>query len=454
VTGFAAKVGYSDFRNYSVSGNVVQPTTTINSNQDIINYVNSKIDEFEGKIPETIGFIGSSNPYTPVIKYATFDAIGYLNGSTKEPPAGTGWVYDSMVGGQPKFIKKPSLRNVSYGSLHPTLFTITNTTVSVEQEANIDYSSGTSRRLDEIIEYLVGKADSSILFDADSFTAFDDLEGETIDGSDKFLSAYALLVTVSDMIPTLAGNQKNNSASRGYISHAAIMEFLEPLGFYWYLELSGTDYYYRLQHLKTKTLGSSNPEFTNYFGKDYTFRSQDIEIQEAEFDIVTNETLSSDYNFRRPNLEYRVGTKKKSIQSSRIITDVNYVIDAKESVFDAESGEQWVLLATTFDGVDTYEIRQFTSNLNSVLTNNYELSFHWMVFNIVGMPGKVSKGNNVFVDSKIQKRQIITINAPCNDPFTDFNFYDSISYYGKDAELQSISMPLKATGAEFKFKYL
>jgi hypothetical protein len=445
-------VTYADFRSSNTSAPVVQPGIAPTSQQDLDTYINEKVAEFENKIPILITYLGVGAPWIPSITYQHLEAIGYKNGTTNEPPAGVNWIYNADVGGQPQFYKKPTLIDIEY-STYIIGGSINNTTINVEQEADIDYS-GVSRRLDDIIEYLIGQADASIVFDANSFDGFDDIVGEgNFNGSDKFF-ADAVLIGVSDMVPTLAGNQKTNVASRGYISFAEIDKLLSQLGWYWYLEESGGSFKFRMNHITLKSLGSSNPSLINYFGKDYTYRKQKNEILDAIFDIINNATISSDYNFRRPNFEYKTGTKKEIIESSRIITDVNYVIDAKESVFDLTSGEQWVLLSTTFDGVSTYDIRQFTSNLNSVLTNNYELSFHWMVFNIVEMPGKVSKENNVFDDSKIQKRNMITIKIPIDDFFNDFNFYDDIPFYGNDGEIQSMSMKIKDTTTEFKFIYL
>lgn len=456
VTAVGNTFTYADFRTASTSSPVSQTNQAFLTQESVNTYIDEKIAEFDYKIPSLITFTHvSSVIYTPIVTYVQFEAVGYLNGTTKEPPAGINWKYDSMVSGQPKFIKKPGHISTEYGTLTAATSTITNATINIEQEADIDYSS-CARRIREVIEYLIGEADSTIQFDGNSFLGFDNLVGAGTGSysTNKFLSQYVLLVTTYDMMPTLAGNQKNNLSTRGYISMNTIMSFLEQLGFFWYLEDVAGTYYFRLEHIKTVNLGSSNPDIEDYFNRNYTYKTRNYELLESKFDIKLNSTLSSDYNFRMPEYRFTTGTKKETFQSDRIITDVNYVVDAKENVFDTTSGNQWVLLCTTFDGSSTYDIRAFTSGLNSISTSNYELSFYWMIYNIFQQPGKFSEASSEFPDNMMDKRKTVEIEIPMDNPFEDFDMYDYVSYFGEEAEIISIEMGLLNSVCKMKLKYL
>jgi hypothetical protein len=431
VSGLGNKTDYSDFRELYDNGASVLTSVTITSQQSYETYIQTLIDSYDTETPYsvTLGFIAGTT-YIPSVSTKEFRAIGYKNGTTNEPPAGVDWTYDTDVSSQPRFIKAPKVRSIDYGT-YTGLGNIS-TTINIEQEANIEYWSG-PRDLQDIITYLVGKADSTIGFDANSFDGLDDVVGAgTFNGSNKF-AARLKMMTVSDFIPTLAGVQKTNAATKGMLSLAVVIEILEQLGFYWYLEESSGTYYFRIQHITTVTFGNTNPDLTNLKSIDWTRNKRSLDEIEKIYDKVTNTSVSGDYNFRQPEFVFTVGDKIQPWGSSRIFTNIDHILDGKDAVCDQTSGEQWVLLTNGND-----DVREFTSALNGISTNNYELSFYWITNNLIRVPGKYDKDGNDYDDARLQRKKHIKIEIPIDNPQTDFTFYDTVEFWGADAEIQSI----------------
>jgi hypothetical protein len=418
----ADETDYFDFRELYTIPTPGTDTQSLVNLEAVKNYVDVKVNEFTYKIPYTFVFVNTTGTnYNITIGYKQFRAIGYKNDTTNETPAGIDWEYDSDVSGQPRFIKAPKYRSADYSGFIPGFGGTVN--IVIEQEADIEYQT-VVRDFQTIIEYLIDKADSSIGIDSNTFDGLDNVvgAGTGIYGTDKF-AANLKLMTVSDFIPTLAGNQKNNIATKGMLSLAVIFQVLEQMGFYWYLEESGGTYYFRINHITLKTLGSSNPSIDEY-------NSRDIKIVEDIYNKVTNSSVSGDYNFSMPSFIFREGTKSVSWGSQRIFTNIDHIIDGKDSVCDQTSGEQWVLIANGNDNV-----REFTSDLNSISTNNYELSFYWVTKNLIEVPGKIDKDGNSYDDSRLQKKKTVTLDIKLDNPQEDYTFYDSV---GDGSEIQNL----------------
>jgi hypothetical protein len=436
------QIEYIDFRELYDNGATVLPSVNITSQQSYETYIQTLIDSYDTETPYsvTLGFVAGTT-YIPSVSTKEFRAIGYKNGTNNEPPAGVDWVYDADVSSQPRFIKAPKVRSIDYGT-YTGLGNIS-TTINIEQEADMIFTgTGTNyaQRLDSVIQYLVGQADSSIGFLDSPWDGFDNLVGESftpstgVGTSDKFMK-IPYLMPVGNLMPTLAGNIKNNEAEKGMMSLGVLMSFLEDMGFFWYITYSAVfgAYQFKLEHITTRTFGSSNPSIS-----EYAYKSRDINIIEDIYNKLTNNTVSSDYHFTEPEFIFRVGEKSKTFGQSRISTDLDYVVDAKESVFDITSGDQWALMCVTYDQTDTYEIRRITSVLNSIVTNNYELSFYYLSRNIIEVPGKLDKDGNSYADSRLQKKKTVTLDIKLDNPQTDYTFYDSVSYFGEDAEIQNL----------------
>jgi hypothetical protein len=449
VSGTGNVTGYTDFRTLVTVGGETKSNVNFGSSENykVREYIeNTLIPEYDYKIPSSILFAYvAAFTYTPIVTYKQFEAVGYYNGTKKEPPAGINWIYDSDVSGQPKFNKKPKLIDIDISTFNWGL--PSTVTLSIEQEADITYSS-VARDLQDTIEYLVGEADSSVAFDSNSFDGLNDVVGEgTFESTDKFCANLKLMV-VSDFIPTLAGNRVTNIATKGVISLAVIFDFLEQLGFYWYLEDIAGTYYFRVQHITTVSFGTSNPDLETLKGKDWTRCERILNESESIYNKVTNGTVSGDYNFREPEFIFNAGERSQSLTSQRIFTDINHILDGKESVCDPVSGEQWVLLTNSGN-----KVRPFTSALNSISTNNYELSFYWLTRNLIKVPGKYDENETSYDDDRLQRSKIMSIEVPIDNPQTDFDFYDTIKFWTKNTELQRVERDCLSTMGRITMKY-
>jgi hypothetical protein len=437
------QISYTDFRTLQALIPVVE-NPVINSQQGLDTYVQSKIDEFEDRIPDTIVFSGTGPAYTATITHKQFQAIGYKNGTDNETPSGVDWIYDTDVSSQPRFVKKPKLISLISNEYIVGVGIVGNPTINIEQAANITFTGGNnlnnySIRLREVIQYLIGEADSSISFNANNFDGLDDIQGETFNSSTDFMEK-TWIMPVSNIIPTLGGNKKNNDAERGMMSIGVILNFLDSLGFFWYLEYDDFlgSYEFRLEHITTRTYGTSNPNLNNYKNKDWSYKLQNIENIEDKYEKIVNSSTSGDYHFSQPEFIFRTGQKSISFGETRLITDIDHVVDAKDSIFDSKSGEQWAFFVTTFDSVDTEEIRRISSPLNSITTNNYELSFYYLTNNIMEVPSKVDENGTEYDDDRLQKKKRLSLEIPIDNPQTDFTFYDSVTIGDRTTEIQQI----------------
>lgn len=391
------------------------------------------------------------------IDWEQLTAKGYYNGSEKEPPAGVEWVYSTDSGGYPIYIKKPAFVSVEYPTFIDTSSAI-NTCYIVTEDITQENYVGVAMSLNDIIEYLIGKADSSIAFDSNSFTDFYDVRGKSYHGGANEYKPFARIkvIGLSDFIPKSDGTLETRHATKGTISYKTISDWLLSISAYWYLELIGSTYFYRLSHITKKTLAAGNPELTNYFNKDQTFFTRNIEILEAEFDKLTNSSQSSGIDFVWPEYKYRNGTKTKGYSSNNILTDLHYIVDAKTKVFDKTDTTQWVFCSTIKEiSGGKFLIRSVTSDLTGIITSNFEISFYYMSLTYMEMPGKISIDNTVFDDNRIAKLQEITLSLPITSSIFNFlDFFGYILYFEKEAEISSITHDAPKNECKLKIKLL
>jgi hypothetical protein len=441
------KVSYSDFRTLATTtsesvGPVALPTQT-----QYNNFIDSLIDAFPAKQVYRVVLTSVAGFYSGTAYYKELQALGYYNGSEADPPAGDGWTYQFDSGGHPFYTKRPQFVSVDYDDLTTNM----DQTINIEAEADVVYGDSypsTQRTLEDVLTYLFQKADATIDTDGNTYDGFHVLGAGSFNGSSQFM-ANAFLFTVADFIPTISGTQKDNAATKGYMSLNAIMSYLEQLGFYWYLEEIASVFYLRIQHITLKSLsGSSNPDIDSY-----SYKTRTLNIQPQEFDKINNDSTSSWFDFRKPDYKFKTGTKTKPFSSNEIITDLDYVIDAKDAIFDEKTGRQWVLCATTKNGTN-YEVRHFTSSLTILDINNYELSFYWLSTEFMEMPGRYDEDDNDLGTDRLTKRKEVDINLPIDNPQSDYTFYELISYFDEDAEIQRIEKNILSSEGTLKIRYL
>jgi hypothetical protein len=454
--GGGGTIVYSDFRTLNTKTTQVTGLT-FEDQAEWESYVDDLIESDDYWTPV---FITWSLAGQIDIDWEQFRAGGTYVGSDKWPPDGIGWTYDTDVSGSPVYKKKPKNYRTDYGTLtifDPNLGSASDTTIYVEQIADISYTTA-SYSLKTLIGIFCSSQFGGL---SNDLSGFDDFVGETLPvGHPAYASAYNDLpyrdiemIPMSDFIPTLAGDQRSTRSTAIYLNFKTISDFIKSFGFIWYLDYSGGGPVLKVQHYSLKILGSSNPSLTNYYNKNRLFRTKNFKILESEFDVLTN-SVEGRYEFSDSEYRFFDGNKKKEIIQTRIYTNINHIIDAKEAVFDAASGKNWAALLTTLYS-STYYTRYIGTDVGTVAVNvnNYEASFYWLVRNNLEMPGRKSTGGDEFAVKYTAKRKEISLTGiPIDNPQTDFSVYDYISYFGDQAEIQRIEMPTLSRNADITIK--
>jgi hypothetical protein len=426
----------------------------------VVNYLNTKIPSYNTQLPVIFNFTFSGlTTYNISITNNRLEAFGVYDGIERHTPAGTDWVYNTDVSGKPQFIKKPATGIVTYSRFIGAT-NISPCTVTSERDAGatINYQ-GVGFLLKDVIEYLIGEADSSIIFDANSFLGLDNVVGEnfvnvTVDDPTKCFK-HLILMTTSDFIPTLRGNQRNNLAEDGFINFRKIDELLNDLSLYWYLEESGGNHYFRLEHITTKSLGTSNPSL-----QEYAYQSEKINIEEDKYDRMTNSTNSSTYEFKKSTFIFREGSKSIDFGNDRIHLDIDYVRDVGDDVFFSSEANEWVLLACSKETAspNDYYVRYVNDPGGirpSILVNNLELSFDWLTRNLIEVPGRFDINGNEYAANRRQKKYTVELEIKLGNLQTEFALYDSIDYRGNAAEIQRLQKSrITNTIGKIKIKYV
>ena len=468
VTVATNEVSYTDFRSFVTYNNVAQGTQAISTQESLNGYINGLINADSERQPYSIFFdnIGA-NSYNVFVDYEQLWAYGNYLGSERVPPPGVDWIYDTdvLTGGitYPKYIKKFTFVNVS---TYPTHNPGGDMTASINNEDinDIIYDSA-SRSVEDVIEYLVTEADSSVQFDGDSFSSFDTFIGETfgayVNATKVF--KYLQLIHISDFISNAEGAQNNVLATKGLMSLRVILEWFEQIGFVWYLEdIAGTKYF-RLQHFSDKTLTSGNPDLTDYFDQDWTPQTNDFTYAAREFDIINNNSQSSRYEFNVQTFNYFDGGNAKVLGDPKIITDVDFVIDAKDAAFNSTDQDVWVLVALCPDDIsDDWLVRAPTNpfTVSNLATNNTELSFLYSCYSYVIYPSRNASvlvgGGLKDADFTSRRNEITLEGIPIekeNTIFTQFDIDLYIEYGIDEAEIAGIDQKAEETVCTLKIKY-
>ena len=392
--------------------------------------------------------------------WSRYECLGWYNGTEAVPPAGIGWIYFTDQGGRPKYYKLMNVIDETYGDIltgKVCLFRDLKYYESVNYEIGnepLKNYQDRGRLLTDVIEYLVRKIDSSIIFDVNSFSSFENYNGLDYSTYGKKSYKNLILMGLSDFIPTEAEKPKTNVQKVLNITLKTILDWFEKWGFYWYVEEVSSQLYFRLKMVKDKSLGSGNVNLKNIKGQNWEYLSRQIEWKEVEWLTMNNETTSSgfDFNISWLGLEGYKSKPESSISDGKLYTDIDYIIDAKESIFNGESLDEFVLIATTFHD-DSYFCRKTEGVFTKINTNNSELSFSYLFLNILAnLARPIESAYQIPYDkNRLDKRRQIKLTVPAD---IDYIFFNYILYFNKEAEIVEWSHKLSNNFAELKIKYL
>lgn len=443
VTPVSKDIIYTDPRTIGIVNTADLQSFASGDDIAVVNYLNTKIPSYNTQLPVIFNFVFvAGTSYTISITNRRFESITNYIGGDKVIPAGNDWVYNTDVSGNPQFIKKPKTGIISYARfVGATNIGPCSVTSERDAGATINYQ-GVGYFLKDVIEYLIGQADSSIIFDSNSFLGLDNVVGEnfinvTVNDPTKCFKNL-ILMTTSDFIPTLQGNQRNNIAEDGFINFKKINEMLNDFSLYWYLEESGGSYYFRLEHITTKALGTSNPSL-----QEYAYQSEKITIEEDKYNKMTNSSNSSTYEFKKSVFIFRDGSKSIDFGNDRIHCDLDYVRDVGDDVFFSSEANEWVLLACSEETAspNNYYVRYVNDAGGprpAKLVNNLELSFDWLTRNLLEVPGRFDIDGNEYPTNRRQKKYNVELEIKLANLQTQYAFYDSIDYRGNAAEIKRL----------------
>jgi hypothetical protein len=265
-------------------------------------------------------------------------------------------------------------------------FTVEERTMCMETQSGLndvylwlsdDYYRSTSitykwmRRLDETIKYLIGKLDSTIKFDAQSFAYWD---------SHPYL-ANLMIGAISDMV--VSGTppvQGTNKATIGNLALDQLFGWLSsyPWQFFWTLEKILGDYYFRIKHISevNKALGS-NPDLTNLQSINWTEQKTAYSYQAIDkYNRIHREYVAEDPNFIGVDVEIPsiVTDQIREISMQDFYFDIQEIY-TNSGKYNADSNDAWVILsADVYTGAADYICRVGTGLLTGSDRANMELS--------------------------------------------------------------------------------
>ena len=406
--------------------------------------------------------IGGIWYYSGSFRYFRFEAEGYYLGIEKYDPDGIlytapgewQFIYDrTMPEGVIPVFKKVKTAIYEYTPDIEPYNIIENVAFSTSYYTKIDYNK-VVRRVDLIIPFLFEKIGlTNIMFDTsgtvtDSFYSFKNLTGESLTKglttSDKIFKDL-LIINLTDFIPAPDNTQKDVHANRTNLSLKRILDYLLQLGFEWYLQNREGVFYFMLQHISDKILNSNNPNLSNYFNNDYIYLSNNYEIDEPEYSLITNDTtcLSSDFigtDIIFPDIIFI--NKSFPFTNTNIFVDIDDIIERKGEEYSEIANNNIVVIVALKDGTNKYYVRNALGKISGSHKNNSELSFPYVIQHLsYNLPAsEISANNNTYTieDFRLKKRKKITLTIPINNLIEDFEINSYIAFFGENCEIEQI----------------
>lgn len=445
--------GYIPINRYSATftGERLSNDTEVNAALLVSGYDIEYIDNLTGIYDNVGGFW----EYSGTVHYVREQTIGYyIDGTKYEPDGDGGWVYiaDKTINGvvYPEYYRIDGTNGYNYTpGAEP--WTYIDNAVLVFNRPAINYT-GVTRSVEDVIEWLFNETGITINFDntgtsTDSFYGLEEITGETLTynstSSDKPYS-YLLIMNLTDFIPAADDGQKDMPAEKTMISLKTLLDWFESLGFIWYFEdRSGSDYF-MIKHRTKISLGSSNPDLMQYYNRDRLYLENHNDNSEPKYSKIKNEQTCKSIDFvgTEVNFDNIYNDTSISFVSNNIYTDLNDIAYRRSSVYDEEDVSNIVMIAAQYTSGQDY-IREATTILTAAKTNNSELSFSYLVKNILcQLPDETMSANGVtytVTSSRLEKREKIKLTVPCDNIQSDFDVYDYVDFFGENAEILKIS---------------
>ena len=326
------------------------------------------------------------------------------------------------------------------------------------------------RLFTDVIEYIVGKIDSSILFDAtgtatDSFYYFKTFESETcMEGASSSNKPFENIgiMQITDAIPLATGVEKADGATTGYLTFSQIMDYLSSLGFYWTLEERTTNTYFVLKHFTEISNSNGSINLDNYKGKDFTKWTQNVRFDDVKFGKIKDENNGGSLGFKNINLDFPNLTNSKNLilSNSTFITDIDDIRKKREAKYNEESTEQFALFCLLKVSSDYY-VRDPFNDFSNIYQNNIELSPSFLFQKVlsgyqdseINIFSEIISNNLTIYNDRIEKRKKVELNIPINK-INDVSLLEKIKYKAEWLDVDSTEIDLKNNNAKITLKKL
>jgi len=197
--------------------------------------------------------------------------VPYLGTEYNEPDATYTYIEDVTIGGKSfrKYGRPPQTDTWVNSGMQTKKFLLIDYYIHWINNSNtytdtlyLDYPN--CRLLQDVIEYIVGEIDSSILFDSDSFTYLEN----NIDLTNVMISG------ISDIVLNESGQVESDQSTLLNMSFEQLFNYLKQAWkLYWELEEISGSYYFRIKHRSEVlyTLGAEpGNDLTDFKGKNWT----------------------------------------------------------------------------------------------------------------------------------------------------------------------------------------
>lgn len=403
--------------------------------------------------------------YTGTVNYKRKYGLGFYIDTDKYDPDGElyslgTWSYligeDETLGGvvYPKYKMVITPDYSCSGTGEPFVGPYTNDADYTDGDVTIEYNS-VSRKVTDVIEWLFTQMGlTSIVFDSsgtatDSFYSFKTMTGESLTygatTTDK-LYAHLLLINLTDFIPADDDGQKDIRARLTNVSLKTLLDYFESLNFEWFLEERTGVYYFILQHKSDKSLGGSNPDLTDYKGRNWIKYANIYDVEPYEYRKIVNESTAKGIDFKNLDIDftnvYSTDTAK-TITDNKIYVDLDDIANRKSDAYSEIENNNLVMIAAQQDGVVKDYVRAPTGLISQSLKNNVELGFmylgRWIYGEYPDADFTIGGTSYTATSDRLKKREKVEIKGfPGDDIKTDFSVSDAVNFGGDSAELDSL----------------
>jgi hypothetical protein len=397
---------------------------------------------------ETVGVTMNANVTISVTyKICRENGIGVYAVGVPVPPAGVGWVflkdiYNSQGNkAYPLYVRpipavawanaNQATKFYENGNLAIQLSECVGTgsgTVNSMLPVGHSYSKSRARFVKDILEYIVNDIDNSILFDntgtsTDSFYFMNSYISElwkydvsgTLYPNTEYNNPYKwlTLMPLPNAITDEQGTQKTNGQTISNITFNKLVNMLSVMGFRWYLELRGSQYYFILTHKLIVSNSITSLSLASHQGNNFQDLNFAQNIQEPEYNIIHNSEVCSNYDFVGKDINFEKlnvdNTSEYTIEGFyKDINDIRYSGNYNDSTTTEHALLAVQPYLTTASGSPAYIVRFPQGELTNAPINNAELAWSYISANLISeLPSQNANVNGADVvldNSRVKKR--------------------------------------------------